>query len=115
VDLRAHPSAIQALRKNAIDAKIRLSTKPTASFDFELPNGERYQREIPRAVFEALIEPVLSRTAGPCRQAMTDAGVTADQIDEVVLVGGSTRIPACASWLTGFSASACAARGRTPS
>jgi molecular chaperone DnaK (HSP70) len=85
---------VQALRKAAIDAKISLSTDEVARFDIELPNGDRYQREIPRAVFEMLIEPVLERTAGPCKQALADAGITADQIDEVVLVGGSTRIPA---------------------
>src|SRR5580692_330108 len=94
VDLRGHPGAVQALRKAAIDAKISLSTDQVARFDIELPNGDRYQREIPRAVFELLIEPVLERTAGPCKQALTDAGVTPEQIDEVVLVGGSTRIPA---------------------
>jgi Fe-S protein assembly chaperone HscA len=94
VDLRSHPGAVQALRKAAIDAKIKLSSEPSASFDIELPNGDRYQREIPREVFEMLIEPVLGRTAGPCKQAMTDAGLTPEQIDEVVLVGGSTRIPA---------------------
>jgi Fe-S protein assembly chaperone HscA len=94
VDLRGYPGAVQALRKAAIDAKISLSTEPAAQFDIELPNGDHYQREIPRAVFELLIEPVLERTAGPCKQALTDAGITAEQIDEVVLVGGSTRIPA---------------------
>jgi Fe-S protein assembly chaperone HscA len=94
VDLRAHPGAVQALRKAAIDAKIRLSAENSASFDIELPNGDRYQREIPREVFEMLIEPVLERTVTPCKQAITDAGITAEQIDEVVLVGGSTRIPA---------------------
>jgi Fe-S protein assembly chaperone HscA len=94
VDLRSHPSAVQALRKSAIDAKISLSTQAVARFDIELPNGDRYQREIPREVFEVLIEPVLERTVGPCKQAMTDAGITPEQIDEVVLVGGSTRIPA---------------------
>jgi Fe-S protein assembly chaperone HscA len=94
VDLRGHPGAVQALRKAAIEAKIRLSTEASASFDIELPNGDRYQREIPRAVFELLIEPVLARTAGPCKQALADAGVTPEEIDEVVLVGGSTRIPA---------------------
>src|SRR5271165_4155682 len=94
VDLRSTPGAVQAIRKAAIDAKIRLSSEPSAHFDIELPNGDRYQREIPRAVFEMLIEPVLERTAGPCKQALADAGITADQIDEVVLVGGSTRIPA---------------------
>ncbi|MGD0631565.1 MAG: Fe-S protein assembly chaperone HscA [Terracidiphilus sp.] len=94
VDLRSHPGAVQALRKSAIDAKIALSTEQAARFDIELPNGDRYQREIPRDVFEILIEPVLSRTVGPCKQALTDAGITPEQIDEVVLVGGSTRIPA---------------------
>jgi Fe-S protein assembly chaperone HscA len=94
VDLRKHPSAVQGLRKDAIDAKIRLSTEAVARFDIELPNGDRYQREIPREVFEQLIEPVLERTAGPCKQALADAGLTPEQIDEVVLVGGSTRIPA---------------------
>jgi Fe-S protein assembly chaperone HscA len=94
VDLRRHPGAVQALRKAAIDAKIALSTEPVAHFDIELPNGDRYQREIPRAVFELLIEPVLDRTAGPCKQALTDAGLKPEQIDEVVLVGGSSRIPA---------------------
>jgi molecular chaperone DnaK (HSP70) len=85
---------VQGLRKDAIDAKIRLSTEAVARFDIELPNGDRYQREIPREVFEQLIEPVLERTAGPCKQALADAGLTPEQIDEVVLVGGSTRIPA---------------------
>jgi Fe-S protein assembly chaperone HscA len=94
VDLRRHPGAVQALRKAAIEAKIALSTEPAAHFDIELPNGDRYQREIPRGVFELLIEPVLDRTAGPCKQALADAGITPEQIDEVVLVGGSTRIPA---------------------
>src|SRR4029077_6512462 len=80
--------------KAAIDAKIQLSSNLAAHFDIKLPNGDRYQREIPRGVFEQLIEPVLNRTAGPCKQALKDAGLTPEQIDEVVLVGGSTRIPA---------------------
>ena len=94
VDLRKHPSAVQALRKASIDAKITLSSEDVARFDMELPNGDRYQREIPREVFEQLIEPVLTRTVGPCKQALSDAGITPEQIDEVVMVGGSTRIPA---------------------
>jgi Fe-S protein assembly chaperone HscA len=94
VDLRPYPGAVQAVRKAAIEAKIRLSSEEEARFDIELPNGDRYQREIPREVFEMLIETVLERTAGPCKQALADAGITPEQIDEVVLVGGSTRIPA---------------------
>jgi Fe-S protein assembly chaperone HscA len=94
IDLRGNPGAVQVLRKAAIEAKIRLSSEGVAQFDIELPNGDRYQREIPREVFEQLIEPILERTAGPCKQALADAGVTPEQIDEVVMVGGSTRIPA---------------------
>ena len=94
VELRSHPGAVQALRKAAIDAKIALSMDGVARFDIELPNGDRYQREIPRGVFEQLIEPVLSRTVGPCKQALADAGITPEHVDEVVMVGGSTRIPA---------------------
>jgi molecular chaperone DnaK (HSP70) len=94
IDLRLHPSAVQAVRKAAIEAKIELSSEPSASFDIELPNGDRYQRVIPRDVFELMIEPILERTAGPCKQALADAGITPEAIDEVVLVGGSTRIPA---------------------
>jgi Fe-S protein assembly chaperone HscA len=94
VDLRHEPGAVQALRKAAIDAKIRLSSEASAQFDFELPNGDRYQRDIPREVFEQLIQPVLNRTVGPCKQAIADAGISPEQIDDVVLVGGSTRIPA---------------------
>jgi Fe-S protein assembly chaperone HscA len=94
IELRSHPDAVQAVRKAAIDAKIQLSTEPSASFDIELPNGDRYQRVIPRDVFELMIEPILERTAAPCKQALADAGITPESIDEVVLVGGSTRIPA---------------------
>jgi Fe-S protein assembly chaperone HscA len=94
VDLRIHPGAVQVVRKAAIEAKIRLSTEEEAQFNIELPNGDRYQREIPRGVFDLLVEPILERTAIPCRQAILDAGITPEQIDEVVLVGGSTRIPA---------------------
>jgi Fe-S protein assembly chaperone HscA len=96
IDLRQDTSgsAIQALRKAVIEAKIQLSAEPIAKLDIELPNGQRYQREIPREVYEQLIQPVIARTAGPCKQALADAGVTPDQIEELVLVGGSTRIPA---------------------
>jgi molecular chaperone DnaK len=94
IDLRQQPDAIQALRKSVIEAKIALSSEPSAKLDIELPNGNRYQREIPREVYEQLIQPVIERTAGPTRQSLADAGITPDKIEEVVLVGGSTRIPA---------------------
>jgi Fe-S protein assembly chaperone HscA len=92
-DLRRSPEAIQAIRKAVIEAKIALSSQPLARIDVELPQGKRYRREISREQFEQLIQPIVARTMGPCRDALKDAQLTADQIDEVVLVGGSTRIP----------------------
>ena len=85
---------IQEIRKAVIEAKIRLSTEVTARLNVALPNGKAYTREITRAQFESLTAGVIARTAAPCKQALKDAQLTADQIDEVVLVGGSTRIPA---------------------
>jgi molecular chaperone DnaK/molecular chaperone HscA len=93
-DVRRNGEAVQAVRKAVIEAKILLSTAEMARLDVELPSGKRYTREITRGQFEELTAGVIARTAGPCRQALKDAGLTAAQIDEVVLVGGSTRIPA---------------------
>jgi Fe-S protein assembly chaperone HscA len=86
------PIAVQTLRRIVIDAKHALSVAPSVTFTFHW-NGHSYGRQLTREVFEKLITPVVDRTLGPCRQAMKDAGVTPEQIDEVVLVGGSTRIP----------------------
>ena len=93
-DVRGNGEAVQAVRKAVIEAKILLSAAETATLNVVLPSGKRYLREITRAQFEELIAGVIARTAGPCKQALKDAGLTAAQIDEVVLVGGSTRIPA---------------------
>ena len=93
LNVRRNGEVVQAVRKAVIDAKIQLSSEPSAKLDIELPGGQRYQREITREQFEALIEPVLLRTMAPCKQALKDAGLEAEQIEEVVLVGGSTRIP----------------------
>jgi Fe-S protein assembly chaperone HscA len=93
-DVRGNGEAVQAVRKAVIEAKILLSVADAATLNVLLPSGKRYLREITRAQFEGLIAGVIARTAGPCKQALKDAGLTAAQIDEVVLVGGSTRIPA---------------------
>jgi Fe-S protein assembly chaperone HscA len=93
VDARKHPDAIQRLRSAVIDAKIALSTQAAAEIEVELPEGKLYQRKITREMFEQMVQPVVARTLGPCRQALKDAGLTVEQVDEVVLVGGSTRIP----------------------
>ena len=84
--------AVQTLRRDVIRAKESLSFLPVAHIEFEW-RGKRYHREITRELFESLIKDIVERTLGPCRNCMKDAGVTPEQIDEVVLVGGSTRIP----------------------
>jgi molecular chaperone DnaK/molecular chaperone HscA len=93
-DVRGNGEAVQSVRKAVIEAKILLSAADVARLDVMLPSGKRYTREITRAQFEELTAGVIGRTAGPCKQALKDAGLTPAQIDEVVLVGGSTRIPA---------------------
>ncbi len=93
IDLRRNAEIVQAIRKAVIDAKIALSSADKTTLDVEVPGGKRYQREITRAQFEQLIQPVIDRTVGPVRQAMKDASLTPKQINEAVLVGGSTRIP----------------------
>jgi molecular chaperone DnaK len=89
------PEAVQEIRKATIQAKIDLSDRDETEIrvDDGRPDGLRYARTITRAELEALIAPIVERTLAPCRQALADAGLEARQIDEVVLVGGSTRIP----------------------
>src|SRR5581483_5510216 len=93
LDLRRSGEAVQTIRKAVIEAKIALSSEPSTRLDIDLPGGKGYRREITRQQFEQLIQPILDRTVGPARQALKDANLKPEQIDEVVLVGGSTRIP----------------------
>src|SRR6185312_7283973 len=93
VDIRSNPEVIQQLRKAVIDAKIALSDADSTRLQLALPEGKQYLREITREQFEQLIAPVIDRTAQPVRQALRDAGLSASDIAEVVMVGGSTRIP----------------------
>ena len=93
IDLRRNAEAVQGIRKAVIDAKIALSSQPSVKLDVALPQNTRYQREITREQFEQLIQPIVERTVGPVKQALKDANLKPEQIDEVVLVGGSTRIP----------------------
>jgi molecular chaperone DnaK len=93
MDVSRNGEAVARIRKAVIETKIALSSQVTATLDVELPGGRRYQREITRQQFEKLIQPIIDRTADPCKHALKDAGLKPEQIDEVVLVGGSTRIP----------------------
>ena len=91
-DLSSDNEGVQRLRRAVIQAKERLSFVPAVSIELDY-HGKRYQREITRELFDKLITPIIDRTLGPCRDCIKDAGVTVEQIDEVVMVGGSTRIP----------------------
>ena len=91
-DLSHSGEAVQTLRKGVIEVKEALSFAPAAVLSFEW-NTKHYQREITRELFEGLIREIVDRTLGPCRDCLRDAGVSPEQIDEEVMVGGSTRIP----------------------
>jgi molecular chaperone DnaK len=93
LDLRRNGEVVQAIRKAVIDAKVALSSQSSVKLDIELPGGKRYQREITREQFEVLIEPIIQKTVAPSKQALADAKIKPEEIDQVVLVGGSTRIP----------------------
>jgi molecular chaperone DnaK len=99
IDLSKDRMALQRLRDAAEKAKIELSS--AQSTELNLPfitadaSGPKHlQYSLTRAKFEQMIEDLLARTTGPCKQAMSDAGAKPQDIDEVILVGGSTRIPA---------------------
>ena len=92
VDLSTDSEGVQRLRRAVIQAKEQLSFVPFTSIELEY-RGKKYQRQINRELFDKLITPIVNRTLGPCRACIQDAGVAVDQIDEVVMVGGSTRIP----------------------
>ncbi|MCL6543852.1 MAG: molecular chaperone DnaK [Bryobacteraceae bacterium] len=98
IDLSKDQMALQRLKEAAEKAKIELST--LLETEINLPfitadaSGPKHLvMKLTRARFEQMVEDILMRTVGPCKQALADAGLTPSQIDEVVLVGGSTRIP----------------------
>ena len=99
IDLRKDPMALQRLKDAAEKAKIELSS--TTSSEINLPyimpvNGipKHLVRSLSRAKFEQLVDHLIKRTIAPCESALKNAGLSTSQIDEVILVGGSTRIPA---------------------
>ncbi|MDR1500943.1 MAG: molecular chaperone DnaK [Prevotella sp.] len=113
LDLRKDPMALQRLKEAAEKAKIELSS--TTSTEINLPyimpvNGipKHLVKTLTRAKFEQLADTLIRKCIDPCRQSLTDAGYSASDIDEVILVGGSTRIPAVQAEVEKFF-------GKTPS
>ena len=99
MDLRQDPMALQRLKEAAEKAKVELSS--STQTEINLPyitataSGPKHLvRSLTRAQFEQLADKLIQATIAPCKKAMKDAGMTASDIDEVILVGGSTRIPA---------------------
>ncbi|MFT7114297.1 MAG: molecular chaperone DnaK [Candidatus Azotimanducaceae bacterium] len=99
IDLRQDPMALQRLKEAAEKAKCELSS--AASTEINLPYvtatasvPKHLVRSLSRAQFEKLADSLIQRSIEPCKKALSDAGMTADDVDEVILVGGSTRIPA---------------------
>ena len=94
LDLNAYPDHMQAVRLEAEQTKVRLSDAMKTTTTLDLPEGKgRYARDLTREQLESLTMNLVERTLGPCRLALKDAGLTPNDIDEVVLVGGSTRMP----------------------
>jgi molecular chaperone DnaK len=98
IDLSQDKMALQRLREAAEKAKVELSN--VVSTEINLPfitadasGPKNLQKTLTRAKFEQMAEDLFERTKEPCRKALKDAGITADKIDEVILVGGSTRMP----------------------
>ena len=98
IDLSSDPMAMQRLREAAENAKIQLSAQTTT--DINLPfitadaTGPKHlQKTLTRAQFEQMTDDLFERTKEPCRKALADADISADKIDEILLVGGSSRMP----------------------
>jgi chaperone protein DnaK len=94
VDLSAYPDHMQIVRLEAERAKIRLSDEVKTNIAIDLPDGKgRFTRELTRNQLETVTADIIERTLAPCRFALQDSGLSPADIDEVVLVGGSTRMP----------------------
>ena len=93
VDLASRPKDIQELRRILIAAKHVLSAEDSVMLRFNLSGGKAFEELLTRTEFEKWIQPIVARTMAPVKMALADAKLTPSQIEEVVLVGGSTRIP----------------------
>ena len=93
IDFSPHGEIAQELRKDLIALKHGLSERESATLRFPLPNGKTFELELTRGMLDALIRPVVDRTMTPVKRALADAELKPEQMDEVVLVGGTTRTP----------------------
>jgi molecular chaperone DnaK len=96
IDLRNDKTALQRLRDAAEKAKVELSstTQTSINLPFIAEGPKHLETTLNRAKFDELTRALIDRIVGPCRSALADAGISASEVDEAILVGGSTRIPA---------------------
>jgi molecular chaperone DnaK len=118
LDLRKDPMALQRLKEGAEKAKIELSSGQSTEINlpYIMPvDGipKHLVRNLTRAKFEQLTDDLIKRTIAPCRSALKNAGYTVNDIDEIILVGGSTRIPAIQAAVEAFFGKA-ASKGVNP-
>src|SRR5271169_3273537 len=102
IDFSPHGELAQELRKELIAVKHRLSEADDVTLRFPLPNGKVFEHEFTRGAVDALIHPIVDRTMAPVLQALADAHLGPKQIEEVVLVGGTTRTPLIRSTVQEF-------------
>ena len=93
VDDDAGHALLRRLMQIACAAKEALTDSDSAPLELVLEDGVVWQGSLSRAQFDALVEPLVRKTLVPCRRALRDAGLTVDQVEDVVMVGGSTRVP----------------------
>ena len=99
MDLSSDPSALQRLREAAEKAKVELSNSTTTEINLpyitaDSSGPKHLVKSLSKAKFESMVEDLIKKSLTPCRKALKDAGIKATDIDEILLVGGSTRIPA---------------------
>jgi molecular chaperone DnaK len=102
IDISAQPQVAQELRKSLIDAKHRLSTDTSVDLRLPLPSGAVFAMKLTRDGFDEYIRPIVERTMGPVKAALADAKLSPVDIEEVVLVGGTTRTPLIRSTVAEF-------------
>ncbi len=93
---------LRRLLRDACTAKEALSDRPAVDLEVDLPGGGSWSGRLDRETFHALVDPLIKKTLAPCRRALRDAGLNAEDVEDVVMVGGSTRVPRVRELVGGF-------------